>query len=89
VKWPIGRIPHAVLDGLAQRHRTPPPRLTPQPTNRRPTASATRARHASHVVELCTSHHVLELPVRLQLRDKFLRNSERISDELSPKAVRH
>ena len=27
--------------------------------------------------------------MRLQLRDKFLRNSERIGDELSPKAVRH
>ena len=28
--------------------------------------------------------HYGELPVRLQLRDKFLRNSERISDEHSP-----
>ena len=27
--------------------------------------------------------------MRLQLRDKFLRNSERIGEELSPKAVRH
>jgi hypothetical protein len=27
--------------------------------------------------------------VRLQLRDKFLRNPERIGDELSPEAVRH
>ena len=33
--------------------------------------------------------HYGELPVRLQLRDKFLRNSERISDEHSPKSVRH
>ena len=30
-----------------------------------------------------------ELPVRLQLRDKFLRNSGRIGEELCPKAVRH
>ena len=36
-------IPHAALDGLPQRHRTRPPRLTPQPTHRRPTASAPRA----------------------------------------------
>ena len=52
-------IPHAALDGLAQRHRTRPPRLTPQPTNRRPTASAPGPRHAPHVVELRSSHHVL------------------------------
>jgi hypothetical protein len=52
-------IPHAALDGLAQRHRTRPPRLTPQPTNRGPTTSAPRPRHAPHVVELRTSHHVL------------------------------
>ena len=52
-------IPHAALDGLAQRHRTRPPRRAPQPTNRRPTASAPRPRHAPHVVALPTSHHVL------------------------------
>jgi hypothetical protein len=52
-------IPHAALDGLAQRHRTRPPRLAPQPTNRRPTASAPHPRHAPHVVALRTSHHVL------------------------------
>jgi hypothetical protein len=57
--WRPHRHQHAALDGLAQRHRTRPPRLTPQSTNRRPTASVPRPRHAPHVVELRTSHHVL------------------------------
>jgi hypothetical protein len=48
----------------SRSHRTRPPRLTPEPTNRWPTASAPGPRHAPHVVELCTSHHVLTQRLR-------------------------